>query len=107
MIKELWNKTKTFVKDHKTEIIRGAIYVAGATGTALVAYRYGVSEGNRTAIPNFDKVDNMHPIGIPIKMNDEDDPVYIDGYVAGDEQQTLLVKQNNPDIVYWEDADEC
>lgn len=30
MIKELWNKTKTFVKDRKTEIIRGAIYVAGA-----------------------------------------------------------------------------
>lgn len=103
MIKELWNKTKTFVKDHKAEIIKGAIYVAGATGTALVAYRYGVSEGNRTAIPNFDKVNNMHPIGIPIKINDEDEPRYIDGYVAGDEQQTLLVKQNNPGIIYWED----
>lgn len=35
MIKELWNKTKTFVKDHKTEIIRGAIYVAGAIGCLL------------------------------------------------------------------------
>ncbi len=103
MIKELWNKTKTFVKDHKAKIIKGAIYVAGATGTALVAYHYGVKEGDRTAIPNFGKVNDMHPIGIPIKMNNEDEPVYIDGYVAGDEPQTLLVKQNNPGIVYWED----
>lgn len=107
MIKELWNKTKTFVKDHKAEIIRGAIYVAGTTGISAVAYHIGVNEGNRTAIPNFDKVDNMHPIGIPIKLNDEDETSYIDGYVSGDEQQTILVKQNNPGIIYWEDADEC
>ena len=79
MIKELWNKTKTFVKDHKAEIIRGAIYVAGTTGISAVAYHIGVNEGNRTAIPNFDKVDNMHPIGIPIKLNDEDETRYIDG----------------------------
>ena len=105
MIKELWNKTKTFVKDHKAEIIRGAIYVAGTTGISAVAYHIGVNEGNRTAIPNFDKVDNMHPIGIPIKLNDEDETRYIDGYVSGDEQQTILVKQNNPGIIYWEDAD--
>lgn len=54
-------------------------------------------------IPKFDKVYNMHPIGIPIKMNDEDETYYIDGYVSGDKQLTLLVKQNNPGIIYWED----
>lgn len=103
MIKELWNKTKTFAKYYKTEIILGLIYGTVVTGISAVAYRYGVNEGNRTAIPNFDKVDNMHPIGIPIKLNDEDETRYIDGYVSGDELQTLLVKQNNPGIIYWED----
>ena len=52
MLKERYEKTKNFVKDHKTEILLGTITVAGAI---LIGYKFKkqsetINEVNKKAI---------------------------------------------------------
>lgn len=47
----------------------------------------------------------MTPIGIPVG-DPNDTTLYINGYVRSDDPDfKLMVKDRNPDIIYWNDRD--
>lgn len=56
MLKEKWEATKTFCKEHKKEIITGAVIVAGAIIGYTVCKKVGTIKSKQTSI-NDDYID--------------------------------------------------
>lgn len=107
MFKEAITKTKKFMGEHKTlcNVVRCGLIIGTHIGIGCLCYKVGIQTGCNEKVSSFTELDDMTPIGIPVGDRN-DTPLYIDGYVRNDDPDLKpLVKDRNPDIIYWKDRD--